>query len=45
MEKSIALLIDAENISPEYIEIIIDEANKAGKINYRRVYGDGPRPS
>ena len=38
--KNIALLIDAENISPKYIEIIIDEANKYGKINYRRVYGD-----
>ncbi len=38
--KSIALLIDAENISPNYIETIIDEANKYGKINYRRVYGD-----
>lgn len=38
--KSIALLIDAENISESYIEIIIDEANKYGKINYRRVYGD-----
>ncbi|NLZ61915.1 MAG: NYN domain-containing protein [Acholeplasmataceae bacterium] len=44
MEKSIALLIDAENISPNYIEIIIDEANKAGKINYRRVYGDWTTP-
>ncbi len=38
--RNIALLIDAENISPKYIEIIIDEANKHGKINYRRVYGD-----
>lgn len=38
--KTIALLIDAENISPKYIEYIIDEANKYGKINYRRVYGD-----
>ena len=38
--KNIALLIDGENISPNYIEIIIDEANKYGKINYRRVYGD-----
>ncbi len=38
--RNIALLIDAENISPRYIEIIIDEANKYGKINYRRVYGD-----
>ncbi len=42
--KSIALLIDAENISPNYIEIIIDEANKYGKINYRRVYGDWTTP-
>jgi len=42
--KSIALLIDAENISPNYIELIIDEANKYGKINYRRVYGDWTTP-
>jgi uncharacterized LabA/DUF88 family protein len=40
MDKSIALLIDSENISAEYIGLIIDEANKNGKINYRRVYGD-----
>ncbi len=38
--RNIALLIDAENISSKYIEMIIDEANKYGKINYRRVYGD-----
>ena len=37
--KNIALLIDAENISPNYIELIIDEANKHGKINYRRISG------
>ncbi|MFW5889258.1 MAG: NYN domain-containing protein [Bacillota bacterium] len=43
-DKSIALLIDAENITPNYIEIIIDEANKYGKINYRRVYGDWTTP-
>jgi len=43
-EKNIALLIDAENISPKYIEIIVDEANKYGKINYRRVYGDWTTP-
>ncbi|MFH5880777.1 NYN domain-containing protein [Liberiplasma polymorphum] len=40
IDKTIALLIDAENISPKYIELIIDQANKYGKINYRRVYGD-----
>jgi predicted nuclease of predicted toxin-antitoxin system len=37
---NIALLIDAENISSEYAPLIIDEANKYGKITYRRIYGD-----
>jgi len=40
----IALLIDAENISPSYIENIIDEANKKGTITFRRVYGDWTTP-
>jgi len=40
MDKNIALLIDSENISADYIGLIIDEANKYGKLNYRRVYGD-----
>jgi hypothetical protein len=40
----IALLIDAENISPSYIENIIDEANKYGTITIRRVYGDWTTP-
>lgn len=39
-DKSIALLIDGENISASYISYIIDQANRYGKINYRRVYGD-----
>ena len=38
--KSVALLIDAENISPKYIGLIVDEANKYGNLNYRRIYGD-----
>lgn len=40
IDRSIAILIDAENISPKYIGLIIDEANKHGKLNYRRIYGD-----
>lgn len=40
LDKSLAVLIDAENVSPKYIGLIIDEANKFGKLNYRRVYGD-----
>lgn len=50
MEKSadnynIALLIDAENISSDYAQLIIDEANKYGKITHRRIYGDWTTPS
>lgn len=37
---TIALLIDADNISPIYLDIIINEANKHGKITNARVYGD-----
>lgn len=44
MEKSLALLIDAENVSAKYISLIIDEANKTGKLTYRRVYGDWTTP-
>ncbi len=42
--KYIALLIDAENISSNYIEKIIDEANKYGTLTIRRVYGDWTTP-
>ena len=44
MEKSLALLIDAENVSAKYLSLIIDEANKTGKLTYRRVYGDWTTP-
>jgi uncharacterized LabA/DUF88 family protein len=43
--RNIALLIDSENISTKYLALIIDEANKYGKINYRRVYGDWTTPN
>lgn len=36
----IALLIDADNISASYFEIIINEANKHGRVTLARVYGD-----
>src|SRR5690606_32200742 len=36
----IALLIDADNISSNYLDIIINEANKHGKITQARIYGD-----
>lgn len=39
-QKSIALLIDGENISPKYVEAIIEETLNYGRINHKRVYGD-----
>ncbi len=39
-ELRLAVLIDAENISGKYIDIILSEANKYGNIIYKRIYGD-----
>ncbi|MGP1413943.1 MAG: NYN domain-containing protein [Bacillales bacterium] len=39
-EKTIALLIDGDNISYKYLPTIISELNKQGKIVIKRVYGD-----
>ncbi len=36
----IALLIDAENVSPKYIEVILDELSSYGTPAYKRIYGD-----
>lgn len=38
--KIIALLIDAENISPKYIKTIVDEVSMYGTPAYKRIYGD-----
>ena len=38
--KVIALLIDAENVSPKYIKTIIDEVSMYGTPAYKRIYGD-----
>ena len=35
-----ALLIDADNISPKYLPIILKEAQNYGSVNIRRIYGD-----
>lgn len=42
--KVIALLIDAENVSPKYIKIIIDEVSMHGTPAYKRIYGDWTSP-
>ena len=38
--KVIALLIDAENVSPKYIKAILDEVAVYGTPAYKRIYGD-----
>ncbi len=38
--KVIALLIDAENISPKYMKTILDEVSLYGTPAYKRIYGD-----
>ncbi len=39
-DRSIALLIDAENISPKYIRAILEELSREWTPAYRRIYGD-----
>jgi len=39
-EMKIAVLIDAENISSKYMDIILNEANALGNVIYKRIYGD-----
>ena len=40
IEQQYAVLVDAENVSPKYINIIFDEASNYGVTTYRRIYGD-----
>ncbi len=35
-----AVLIDADNVSPKYIECILDEVAKIGTATFKRIYGD-----
>ncbi len=39
-ERRFAVLIDIENISQKYIELIMDEASNYGDITIKRAYGD-----
>ena len=36
----IAVLIDADNVSPKYIRFILDEISDYGVASYKRIYGD-----
>jgi uncharacterized protein (TIGR00288 family) len=42
-EKRIALLIDAENISAQYADYILDEVSNYGVCSYKRIYGSWDR--
>lgn len=42
-DKKFALLIDSDNISADYIKIILDELSKYGTVTYKRIYGDWTR--
>jgi len=39
-EKKFAVLIDSDNISSKYVQIIFDEISKEGIATYKRIYGD-----
>lgn len=39
-EMKIAVLIDAENIAPKYIGVILSEANGLGNVIFKRIYGN-----
>ena len=44
-EKRFAILIDGDNISCDYIKIILDEISTKGIATYKRVYGDWTIPN
>ena len=43
-ERRVAVLIDAENIAPKYLPIVLSEANNLGSVNIKRIYAPR-RPS
>lgn len=46
MEKDlrIAVLIDADNVSDKYVQVMFDEINNHGTPTYKRIYGDWTKP-
>lgn len=43
-EMKLAVLIDAENISTKYVDVILSEANNLGDVIYKRIYGNWTTP-
>ncbi len=44
-DNKFAVLIDADNISDKYIQIILDEISNDGIATYKRIYGDWTKPA
>lgn len=44
IDRTIALLIDSDNVSSDYFSIVLDELSQYGKVTYRRLYGDFTNP-
>ena len=38
-EKKYALLIDADNVSPKYMDLVLRETKTLGDVSIRRIYG------
>jgi hypothetical protein len=43
-DSKIAVLIDADNVSFQYIKYILDEISNQGTPTYKRIYGDWTKP-
>lgn len=43
-DKKLAVLIDADNVSPKYMQFIFAEAVNHGTPTYKRIYGDWTQP-
>lgn len=44
MDRKIAVLIDADNVSSKYVRYILDEISNHGIPTYKRIYGDWTTP-
>lgn len=44
VDRKIAVLIDADNVSEKYIKYIFDEITNHGTPTYKRIYGDWTKP-
>ena len=44
-DKRFAVLIDADNISDQYIKVILDEVSNDGIATYKRIYGNWTSPN